>query len=477
MRLLYTRSTLYVKVITLIFMLFPANIFKAYDIRGLVEGELSDDLAYAIGRAFVQILRERGSLLDGSALVVGYDMRPTSPVFAKKIMDAMTDEGISVVNIGMTTTPVFNFACANDDHISGGIMVTASHNPAEYNGFKLTMHDGLPIGKETGMDRIKELVEQGNFLPPHAQKGTVTEQDVRPAYIEKIFSFVDTAAIQPLKIVVDAGNGMGKASFPLWLETLPVEVEYLYLEPDGTFPNHEANPLKEETLHDLQAAVRARGADFGFALDGDADRIGLVDNHGNIVDPSLVSALIGQEFLRSHPHAHMLYDLRSSQILKEVFESQGATTQMCMVGHANIKKMMRETQAQYASELSLHIFFGPMYYLESTDLCLLYLLQRVSREQQPISDMVAPLQRYAHSGEINFTVEEKDAAIERLRARFAPEALEVSELDGLWMRFDWGWCNVRKSNTEPVLRLNLESASRDVTNTYIAEIRRIIESG
>ncbi len=456
-------------------MLFPAHIFKAYDIRGLVEGELSEQLAYYIGRAFIRVLRERNISLEQKAIVVGYDMRPSSSMFTKEIIRAITDEGIDVVNIGMTTTPVFNFACAHFDDYAGGIMITASHNPAEYNGFKLTMDDGLPIGKETGMERIRELVELQQFSVAATEKGIVIERDVRKDYIEQIFSLVDTSIIKPLKIVIDAGNGMGSAIFPLWLQELPVEVEYLYLEPDGRFPNHEANPLKVETLQDLQKAVIAHGADFGFALDGDADRVGLVDEKGQVVDASYVSALIGQEFLRDYPHAHMLYDLRSSQVLAEVFEEAGASTQMCMVGHANIKKMMRETDAQYASELSLHIFFESMYYLESTDLCLLYLLHLLSREHQPMSTLVKPLQRYAHSGEINFEVAKKDAAISRIRKAYESSAEEVSELDGIWMKFDWGWMNVRKSNTEPVLRLNLETRSKKETEERVAELRALIE--
>lgn len=457
-------------------MAFPGHIFKAYDIRGLVDGELSEALAYRVARAFVTVLKERGIELEGKQLIVGRDMRPSSGPFMEQVIKGFIDEGMDVVNIGMATTPLFNFSCAHIPEYAGGIIVTASHNPAEYNGFKLTMDDGLPIGKDTGMDRIRDLAEAGEFTDAE-EKGSVSERDMREVYINHIFSFVDTESIKPLKIVIDAGNGMGETTFPMWLKRLPVEVEYLYLTPDGTFPNHEANPVKTHTLKDLQAKVQEVGADFGFALDGDADRIGLVDEKGDVVDASYVSALLGLEYLKVHPKGHMLYNLISSKVQRDVWEAAGATTDMCMVGHARIKKMMREENAMFAGELSLHMFFGDMYNLESTDRCLLIFLALLSREEKPLSELVAPLKVYAHSGEINFEVEDKDATIQRVRDRYEAEATEDIELDGLWLGFDWGWLSVRKSNTEPVLRLNLETGNKALTEEKVKEITAIIEQG
>ncbi len=454
-------------------MTFSKEIFKAYDIRGLVEGELSSELAYAVGRAFVVLLREKEVVLDNKALIVGQDMRSTSPGFAKEVIRGITDEGINVVDIGMTTTPIFNVTCADVPEYAGGIMVTASHNPAQYNGFKLTMDTGLPIGKETGMDRLYELAIAGEWVDA-TFKGTLVQKDVRDAYIETVCSFVDIDSIKPLKVVIDGGNGMANVIFPKWLETLPVEVTYLFMEPDGTFPNHEANPLKSETLQELQKKVIAVGADFGFALDGDADRVGFVDETGEVIAPSSVAGIIGMEFLRTHPGAHMLYDLRSSQALKDVFEAAGATTEPCMVGHANIKKMMKEVKATFASELSLHIFFGDMHNLESTDLCLLLVLQLLSREEKPLSSFAVPFQTYAHSGEINFEVHDKDEAIDRLSRTYGPDAVKELVIDGLWLEMPWGWFNVRKSNTEPVLRLNLETPDAAMTKKYVEEIQQVI---
>jgi phosphomannomutase len=282
----------------------------------------------------------------------------------------------------------------------------------------------------------------------------VSTKSVLEDYYTRVFSLVPPKAVRPLKLVLDAGNGMGKVTFVELLKCLPVTVEYLFLEPDGTFPNHEANPLKTSTLRDLQAKVRETGADFGFALDGDADRIGLVDEHGEVVDASFVGALVGLEVLKVHPGATMFFDLRSSMIIPEVWSAAGGKPEMCQVGHALIKKQMKEVGAAYASELSQHLYYKDTYDVESTDLSLLLVLQMLSRENKPLSELVRPLKKYHHSGEINFEVHDKEKIIRALEEKYAPTALEKSHLDGLYLKFNWGWFNVRASNTEPVLRLN-----------------------
>lgn len=456
-------------------MIFSNSIFKAYDIRGLVESELSPELAYRVARSFVHVLRSENVNFDGKKLVVAYDMRPTSLVYKNEVIRGFQDEGVDVVDIGLASTPLFNFACAHFDEYVGGITVTASHNPAEYNGFKLTRGDGLPVGKGSGMEMIRELCQNAQFEEPPVS-GEVSFRDVRREYFEKLASIVPQEHLYPLKVVIDGGNGMGSVTFFELLKTLPIEVEYLYMEPDGTFPNHEANPLKTETLHDLQKKVREVGADFGFALDGDADRIGLVDETGKIVDASSVGALLGLETLKNHPGMHMLYDLRSSQVGREMWEAAGATTQMSMVGHALIKNMMKQTGAKFASELSLHIFHGDLYNLESSDLCFLFVVALLSREQKPLSEIIAPFKKYFHSGEINFEVEKKDEAMKKIEENFSPSAVETSYLDGLWMRFPWGWLSVRKSNTEPVLRLNLEAKDNETMLQEVLRVKEIVES-
>ncbi|MBP7992216.1 MAG: phosphomannomutase/phosphoglucomutase [Candidatus Magasanikbacteria bacterium] len=456
-------------------MTFPAHIFKAYDIRGLVDGELSVDLAYRVGAAFAVYLQTHNLVKTGQKVVVGYDMRPTSVPFEAAVVRAITDQGLNVVRIGLSSTPFFNFACAHYPEHAGGIIVTASHNPAEYNGFKMTLSNGLPIGKSTGMSEIRDLAG-GEIPEPVAEKGEIEIKDIYPDYLAKLKSVVDFSVIKPLTIVVDAGNGMAKATLPKVLAELPTQVEYLFLEPDGTFPNHEANPLKTETLRDLQAKVKEMGADFGFALDGDADRIGLVDENGAVVDPSLVAALIGQEVLKKQSGALGLYDLRTSQIARDAWEAVGAKTDMCMVGHANIKKMMKDTGAIFASELSLHVYFGEFYDLECSDLALLYFLRLVSETGLSIGQLTAPLKnKYAHSGEINFEIQDKEGAMQAVREKFGASAQKTSDLDGVWYGFEWGWASVRTSNTEPLLRLNLETNSPELTAEKVAEFSAVLK--
>lgn len=453
--------------------MFSPNIFKAYDIRGLVEGELSVDLAYAVGRAFAVFLRTRGGDFSRKKAVVGRDMRATSHPFQQAVMRALNDEGVSVADIGLTTTPLFNFACAHYEEHLGGIMVTASHNPGQYNGFKMTLADGLPIGKNNGMDEIKNLVLSGNFKDA-PKKGTIETKAVLSDYLTRLFAVVSPINIRPLKIVVDAGNSMAKITIPEVIKKTSLAAEYLYLEPDGNFPNHEANPLKIETLKDLQERVKATGADFGFALDGDCDRIGLVDERGEVVAPSFAGALMGLEVLKKYAGGLMLYDLRSSQIVPEAWKGAGARAEKCVVGHALIKKMMKETGAIFASELSGHLYFKDMYDVESSDLVLLYVAQMLSRENKKLSELVAPMMKYWHSGEINFKTENGAAIMEKAEEAYAPTATEVSHLDGLRMDFSWGWFSIRISNTEPVLRLNLEADAKENMEAKVAELKKII---
>lgn len=449
----------------------PSHIFKAYDIRGLAESELSEDLAWSVGHAFAYLLEKKDVAFENRSLVVGYDMRPTSVPFAKKVIEGIQARGISVVDIGLTSTPVFNFACAHYPAHAGGIMITASHNPAEYNGFKLTYENGLALGIGSGMEELRDLVIK-NFHEEKEDKGTYKKHDVVDEYVEYILSLVDTSKIQPMKIVVDAGNGMASVSIPKLLSKLPIEVEYLYLEPDGTFPNHEANPLKEETLKDLQKKVKENNADFGFALDGDADRIGLVDEVGQVVPASFVGGLVGLEVLKLHSHVHMLYDLRMSRSVKEVWEAHGATTEICKVGHANIKRMMKEKKATFAAELSLHLFYHDTHDVESTDFSLLLTLLMLSTSETPLSVLWKSLEKYAHSGEINFHVEHTDEVIQKITERFSDA--KISELDGVLFEYPEYWISVRKSNTEPVLRLNVEAHDKQKMSDVVEEIRGLI---
>lgn len=453
--------------------MFPKHVFKAYDIRGLVEGELSEDLAYKIGRAYGVFLRQSGVVLENKLIVVGKDMRDSSPGYARAVISGLMDEGLNVVDIGMASTPLFNFACTGYSDHAAGIMITASHNPAEYNGFKMTLHEGTPIGRDNGMSIVRDLAEK-NEWSYEGEVGTVQTKEVLSDYLDKILSLVKKEEIKPLKIVIDAGNGMAAVTFPELLKKLPVQVEYLFLEPDGNFPNHEANPLKTETLKALQEKVKATGADFGFALDGDADRMGLVDENGEVVEASFVGALIGLEVLRTNPGIYMLYDLRSSKIVRDVWEEQGAKTGMCPIGHALIKKMMKDVGAFFASELSLHMYFNDLHDVESTDLVLLYILKLVSRTGKKVSELTAPMKKYFHSGEINFHTDKKAEILAKLREKYTDG--KVVELDGFYVEYPTWWFNARTSNTEPVLRLNLEANTKEEMEEKLAEVKKIINA-
>jgi len=453
--------------------MFPKQVFKAYDIRGLVAGELSDDLAYRIGRSYGVFLRDFYQDWNEKRVVVGRDMRISSPQFAKEVIRGLNDEGLDVTDIGLASTPSFNFACTFYPKHLAGIMVTASHNPAQYNGFKITLGDGIPVGGKNGMDKIRDVAEK-NVWTKAKRIGGVEKKDVLSDYLNKIFSIVKVDEVKSLRLVIDAGNGMAEVTFPELLKRLPVQVEYLFLKPDGTFPNHEANPLKTATLKDLQKKVVEVKADFGFALDGDADRFGLVDEKGEVIEASLVGALCGMEILREHPGAHMLYDLRSSKILKEVWEANGATTDMCPVGHANIKRMMKEQKAEFASELSLHMYFHEMSDVESTDLALLYFLRLLSRTGKKMSELVVPFKKYFHAGETNFKIADKEKILNNLRVQY--NDAKIIELDGLSFEYPTWWFNVRASNTEPVLRLNLEANTKEEMEEKMKEIIKIIQS-
>ena len=436
---------------------------------------LSEELAYRIGRAFVAYLRSSSNLHEDQSIVVGRDMRESGPALAVAVMKGIQDEGVNVTDIGLTSTPLFNFACANFPEHAGGIMVTASHNPAEYNGFKLTLGSGLPIGRGNGMEAVRDLTEQNDFVNQE-KHGEIQARDVFPEYQQRIFELVEPGAVKPLKIVIDAGNGMADVTFPKILQHLPVTTTFLFLEPDGRFPNHEANPLKIETLKALQKKVVETGSDLGFALDGDADRIGLVDEKGSVVPASMVGALVGLEVLRAHPKAHMLFDLRSSAIVKEVWERAGASTEMCMVGHALIKKMMAVKKADFASELSMHLYYADLFNLESSDLSLLYVLQLLSRDGRTLSNIVKPLQVYFHSGEINYKLENKEEVLWKIEKKYTSKGNEISHLDGLWVKTEWGMLSVRISNTEPVMRLNLEADSEERLAEELQKIEKIINS-
>lgn len=424
------------------------GIFKAYDIRGVVPDELDPEKAYGIGRAV-------GAWLAEGPVAVGRDARVHSPEIAGALIDGLRDEGLDVQDLGLVATPMLYFAV---DRLgsAAGVMVTASHNPGQYNGFKICRAHAVPVGEASGLKEIESLVDARAGEPPVPSRGGISNHDLVDAYAAHALAVGEHRP--PLKIAIDCGNGMASVGLRPVLASLPVEVVELYFEPDGTFPNHEADPLKIENLQDVAEAVRREGADLGVAFDGDGDRAVFVDGEGEPVSADLATALIARRKLSTAPGARVLYDLRSSRVVAEEIERAGGVAGMCRVGHSFVKAQMREEDAVFAGELSGHLYFrfNPDLVADDGTAALVALLDVLGAEGRPLAELVAPLRRYAASGEINRRVADTDHVIETIAGEHA-DAPEVSRLDGLLVRYPSWWFNIRASNTEPVLRLNLEA--------------------
>jgi phosphomannomutase len=422
-----------------------AGIFKAYDIRGIYGQTLTDDMAERIGRAYATFLKPK-------TVVVGMDMRPHSRPLFEALARGLTRQGCDVIDIGLVSTPMTYFA--NGSLGAGGsIMITASHNPGEWNGFKPCREQAIPISGATGILDIETIVENGSFSPAASRPGRISKVDIVPAYVKHVQSKVRPAG--KLRIAVDFANAMGileARCFPGLLDVDP-----LFDTLDGTFPSHEANPLKTETLEPLQAKVRGGSYAFGVAFDGDADRAGFVDEKGDVVPMDIITALVAQSVLKKEKGV-IFYDLRSSWAVKEVIEENGGTPRMSRVGHAFIKQQMRDASALFAGELSGHYYFKDNYYTESSAMAVLSVADIVARAGKPLSELIRPIQRYFASGEINSEVHDPEAVLRAVKDRYADG--KRIELDGISVEYgDW-WFNVRCSNTEPLVRLNLEAKTR-----------------
>lgn len=426
-------------------------IFSAYDIRGVYGETMTDEVAYRIGRAAAQYLQ-------APQIAVGRDMRLSSPNLAEALIRGITDQGVDVVNLNLTPTDGLYFAVGKFNY-GAGIMVTASHNPGRYNGMKFCRAEAYPISLDTGLAEIRDLAVSGNFAQP-TRKGTVTERDITEAYVDHALSFIDTSKIKPLKVVIDAGNGMAGMMMPKVFKRLPCQLVPLYFELDGNFPNHPASPIEPQNMADLQKKVRETGADLGAAFDGDADRMFPVDEHGNIVDGSMVTAMVTQNLLRKNHGATTLYNLIVSKSVPELIEELGGKGVRTRVGHSYIKEEMRKRGAIFGGEHSGHFYFRDNWFADSGMIALLILLELVSVDNKPLSEIIKPLDRWARSGEINSTVRDVKGKLQELEDKFAQGAKSVDHLDGLTVDYgDW-WFNVRPSNTEPLLRLNVEAKTQ-----------------
>jgi phosphomannomutase len=425
-----------------------ARIFKAYDIRGLVPAELDDAVARAVGAAFAQVAAAK-------AAVVGHDMRASSPSLAAAFAAGVTSQGADVVHIGLASTDELYFASGHLNMPSA--MITASHNPAGYNGIKLCRAGAAPIGRESGLLEIRALVERG--VPRKTGPvGRMQERDLLPAYAAHLKGLVDLSGLRSLTVVVDAGNGMAGHTVPEVFTGLPLELVPLYFELDGDFPHHEANPIDPANLRDLQDAVRRHGADVGFAFDGDADRCFVVDERGEVVSPSALTALIAVRELDREPGARILHNLITSRAVPEVVREHGGTPVRTRVGHSYIKATMAETGAIFGGEHSGHFYFRDFWRADSGMLAALHVLAAVGLQELPLSALLADFARYTASGEINSTVRDQAAATAAVRAAYAgAPGTTVDEMDGMTVATDTWWFNLRPSNTEPLLRLNVEA--------------------
>lgn len=445
-----------------------AGIFKAYDVRGLVPSQLDESIAYRIGLAYPSVLDDDDRAAPaGDTVVVGRDMRSHSGPLAAALVDGLRDAGMNVVDIGLATTPMCYFAVGSLG-TAGGVQVTASHNPAQYNGMKFSRREARPVSGDHGIPLIEERV-QASDLGKASRRGRLETRAVFEEYSRHVLGTLQDGA--RFKVVVDAANGMATLYRPL-LERAGIELVPLYFELDGTFPNHEANPLKLENLRDLQAEVKRTGADLGVSFDGDADRAAFVDERGEAIGSDLVTALIAGALLERQPGKAIVYDLRSSRAVAEHIRDHGGEPIRERVGHSFIKATLRRTGGIFGGELAGHFYFEANYTADCAVMAVFEVLNLLRATGQPMSRLVAPLQRYAKSQETNFEVEDKAGMIARLGERFADA--EVDHLDGITVQYpDW-WFNVRPSNTEPFLRLVMEAATQPLLDEKMAQLVELL---
>ena len=443
-------------------------VIKAYDVRGLVGEQIDADFVHQVGQSFARLMRAEGA----SSVVIGHDMRDSSPELSAAFATGVTAQGLDVVRIGLASTDQLYFASGELD--MPGAMFTASHNPAAYNGIKLCRTGAKPVGQDTGLRTIAAEIVAG--VPAHdGPAGTATDRDVLGDYGAFLRGLVDLSGIRRLTVAVDAGNGMGGHTVPAVLAGLPLEIDPLYFELDGDFPNHEANPLDPANIVDLQQRVRETGADIGLAFDGDADRCFVVDERGEPVSPSAVTALVAERELARRPGATIIHNLITSRVVPELVAEHGGTAVRTRVGHSFIKQAMAETGAVFGGEHSAHYYFADFWGADSGMLAAMHVLAALGEQDRPLSELMADYQRYAASGEINSTVDDQQGRTEAAVAAFADRAVSVDRLDGVTVDLGAGsWFNLRASNTEPLLRLNVEAPTAAEVERLSAEVLSVV---
>jgi phosphomannomutase len=440
------------------------GIFKSYDVRGIYPAEIDDDVAYGIGRCFV-------ALLGAKRIVAGRDMRPSGVALFDAFARGATDAGADVTDIGLVSTDALYFAVGKYG-FDGGVMITASHNPAQYNGMKFTRSEAQAISLDTGLAAIRDRLVAGTLPPKAAVPGTISHRDILDEFADHCLSFVDRAKIKPFKIAIDAGNGMAGETVPHVFKQLPCTVIPLYFELDGNFPNHPASPIEPENMADLQAAVRENGCDIGVAFDGDADRMFIVDEKGDLIDGSTVTALVALNTLKKYPGARLLFNLICSRSVPELIEKAGGIPIRSQVGHSIIKKVMRDRDVVFGGEHSGHFYFRDNWYADSGMIALLQCLELFSDANKPVSEVIAPIDTRFRSGEINSTVKDIPAKLVELQERY--KDAQIDHLDGVTIAYPNWWMNVRPSNTEPLLRLNVEGDTRELMERSRDEVLALI---
>jgi phosphomannomutase len=444
-------------------------IFKAYDVRGVYPDEFDDDAAYRIGRAFATWLRGDGVAHD--RIVMGRDVRLSSPSLSDAFAGGITESGLGVADLGLSTTDMVYFASGRLS--LPGAMFTASHNPPQYNGLKLCGPGAAPVGVETGLREIRDLAERDRRRP-EGRPGRREQVDMVEDYLDHVLSFADLEALAPLVVAADAANGMAGLVVPALFERLPCKLIPLYMDLDGTFPNHPADPIVPENQADVKRAVTENGADLGLAFDGDADRVFLVDEQAQGVSGSLVTALVAEGMLDRYPGAMILHNVICSRTVPEVIREHGGTPIRTRVGHSYIKKVMAETGAVFGGEHSGHYYFRDHYNADSGLVASMVVMDQMSKAGQPLSELLEPLRRWRDSGEINTEVSDQQAVMGKISAAYPKERQD--RLDGLTVEFEDWWFNVRPSNTEPLLRLNVEARTEELLQEKTAEVLALIRS-
>ncbi len=449
------------------------SIFKAYDIRGLYGQQVDEDAAWKIGHATAQFLRsllhgyERGQI-NSQSLIIGRDMREHSPALAQALMEGMTGSGANVIDIGMIDTPQIYFAI---NHLGscGGVQVTASHNPAAYNGFKISAQKARPVSGQTGLQEIKHIATALRHTVA-AGEGTITTQDLTEPYRRHVLSFLNNN-IKKLKVVIDASNGMAGKWVPLIFGDLDLDITALNFEYNGTF-KHDPNPLVEANLAELKQTVIDKNVDLGLCFDGDADRLMVIDETGKSIGCDIITAFLAEYFLEKSPGSTVIYDLRSSWIVKEQIQKCGGQPRCERVGHSFMKKTLKDTKGVFGGELSGHFYYRDNFFADSGMITLVHMLNILSATDKPLSELLKPLMCYHSSGEMNFEVEDKQAMMDSLAAKYADG--EIDHLDGVTIQYpDW-WFNCRPSNTEPLLRLNIEAKTAKTLATKLSELKALL---